>query len=108
MFKNIKTQAVLAASLGLLIVVAADNVYAADSMPQQFQPSGMSQSQSAPPSMPGSLHADENCDCLKCRAHRCWLARQMAIHHHDKCMFHWYIRGNGPAIHNRPAAIYWW
>ena len=108
MFKNIKTQVVLAASLALLIAVAAGNVHAADPMPQQFQASGMSQTLSPPPSMPGPLHADENCDCLKCRAHRCWLARQMAIYHHDKCMFHWYIRGNGPAIHNRPAAIYWW
>ena len=38
----------------------------------------------------------------------CWLVRACRIHHHDKCMWHWYIRGNGPAIHTRPAAIYWW
>lgn len=38
----------------------------------------------------------------------CWLVRTWRIHHHDKCMWHWYIRGNGPAIHTRPAGIYWW
>ncbi len=38
----------------------------------------------------------------------CWLIRACQIHHHDKCMWHSYIRGNGPAIHTRPAGIYWW
>lgn len=107
MFQRIKTKTVVVAAFGLLIAIATGNVGAAD-QPPQFQSSGMSQALSSPPPLPSQLHADENCDCLRCRAHRCWLARQMAIYHHDKAMFHWYIRGNGPAIHTRPAAICWW
>jgi len=51
---------------------------------------------------------DADCNCLTCRCRRSCFSRNVNTCHEDKQLFHWYIRGNGPAIHTRPAGIYWW
>lgn len=48
-----------------------------------------------------------DCDCPHCRFNH-GICRKKAIWKHDKVLWHWYIRGNGPAIHERPAGLYWW
>lgn len=103
-------------SIGLLLVIGSTVVLGSDQATQSSRPAI---APSAPCNNSGAYGggvsghmADDGteCDCWKCRYQRgCYNRyRQWAICHHDKCMFHWYIRGNGPAIHTRPAGIYWW
>jgi hypothetical protein len=91
-----------------LVMVAGMSVVVGDDLP----PAPQSIQQAA------AFHASSNsrsdatdsgqCDCLKCRIlhSKCWVPWNYFCH--DKCFFHYYIQGNGPAIHTRPAAIYWW
>ena len=117
MYRDMNTHAVWAACLGLMMIAGVGRAEDGDRAPVQNLPTAVEQP-SNPVGTParvshhsaGSESAD--CNCATCRINRCWdqcwLHRQVTIHHHDKHLFHWYIRGNGPAIHTRPAGLYWW
>jgi len=102
---------------GLLLVVACGTASAdQQALPQQAAPA-QTQVQSMSPapatvtrSTMSPVYSSAQVANDECEGgwRNCWLVRACRIHHHDKCMWHWYIRGNGPAIHTRPAAIYWW
>lgn len=59
------------------------------------------------PFHPEAIPEPCDCDCWHCRFNH-KTCRKVAIWKHDKKLWHWYIRGNGPAVHERPAALFWW
>ena len=109
MFYKSRTRAVWLATMGLMILAGIRSAPGDDVVaPQQTQPAPNTQSTyigGAPVNQHGS---DEDCDCFKCRCRRSCFSRMMTSCCQDKKLFHWYIRGNGPAIHTRPAGYYWW
>ena len=122
MFNIINTPAAWFASLALLVSVAVGSAAASGqetaSPPpdsQQVSPAPIVSAHTPSAASPSSVMSDiecsnsrwSNCDCLHCRFNG-WTIRNWIILQHDKRQFHSYIRGNGPAIHTRPAGIYWW
>lgn len=110
---DLGTRAVWSVCLGLLLCAGAVSAADNDRAPEQTQPATVGQ-----PSNTGSASGrvshhvagsdSEDCDCMRCRLTRCSLVRQISIYKDDKRLFHRYIRGEGPAIHTRPAGFYWW
>lgn len=82
------------AGMGSSLARAQDQFAPVPPAPQPLQ-------QSAP--MDYAEPGAECCDCARCRMCYPWKYLK-----HDMRFFCYYIRGNGPAIHSRPAAIYWW
>ena len=117
MYRDEIIRAVWAVCLGLMMITGVGRAEDGDRAPVQNLPAAVEQP-SNPVGAPArvSHHSAgsewSDCNCPTCRINRCWdqcwLHRQAVIHHHDKQLFHWYIRGNGPAIHTRPAGLYWW
>lgn len=97
--------AIQALVFGILImagtVVLAQDPPAPQPLPQAPVPAQSMESSE-------SLHGSEDCDCLRCRLANKFKRCPCKFFCHDKCYWHWYIEGNGPAIHTRPAGIYWW
>ncbi len=129
MFRKSNTRAVWIASMGLLIIACLRSASGDDlvSVQQTPQPAVAQSSNVGGTSVdhdgsngncnhlrcrlarPWVLHEhSEDCNCLTCRCRRSCFSRNAEVFDHDKQLFHWYIRGNGPAIHTRPAGIYWW
>ena len=131
--RDMNTRAVWAACLGLMMIAGVGRAEDGDRAPDQNLPTAVEQP-SNPVGTPArvSHHSagseSDDCNCLACRFRRPWIpheysddcncftcrcrhscfSRTVEVHHHDKHLFHWYIRGNGPAIHTRPAGLYWW
>lgn len=111
MFSTIGKQFAVLAILGLMS--AAGACRADDQAPQQIPQSQGIQAISPETPCPTYLMEDDDCDCWKCRLKNCCLTkcclyRQTKIFCNDKCSFHMYIRGYGPAINTRPAGVFWW
>ena len=108
MFYKSRNRAVWLATMGLMILAGIRSAPGDDVVvPQQTQVPPNSQSGIL--GAPVNAHSPEgDCDCLRCRCHRSCFSRMVTTCCQDKKLFHWYIRGNGPAIHTRPAGCYWW
>ena len=107
--------ATFAVALAVMSVVKCGLARAADFGPRQT----VSQVNYGPPPAMYTSGMDASCEqnpafCSTCRAgwhETCWnhscLYRRITEHHREKQSYHMYIRGYGPAIHERPVGRSW-